>query len=130
MANAMYGKFKEFMIDALLTGNVKCALVDAGAYTLNIDTHDFLDDIPSVIATSGNLAGKSVTLGVFDANDITITGVSGATVEYVVIYIDTGTPATSRLVAILDTATGLTLTPSGGDVILTWDNGANKIFKV
>ena len=30
----------------------------------------------------------------------------------------------------IDTATGLPITPNGGDIIVTWDNGANKIFKL
>ena len=46
------------------------------------------------------------------------------------IYVDTGTEATSPLIAYIDTATGLPITPNGGDIIVTWDNGTNKIFKV
>jgi hypothetical protein len=30
----------------------------------------------------------------------------------------------------IDAATGLPLTPNGGDVTIQWDNGANKIFKL
>ena len=48
----------------------------------------------------------------------------------IIIYKDTGTEATSPLIAMIDTATGLPITPNGGDIIVTWDNGVNKIFKV
>ena len=41
-----------------------------------------------------------------------------------------GTEATSPLIAYIDTATGLPITPNGGDIIVTWDNGTNKIFRV
>jgi hypothetical protein len=47
-----------------------------------------------------------------------------------VIYKDTGTAATSPLIAYIDTATGLPVTPNGGDITVTWDNGSNKIFKL
>jgi hypothetical protein len=80
------------------------------------------------VATSGNLASKSTTGGVFDAADVTITTVSGDQFEYIIIYKDTGTASTSNLIACIDTATGLPCTPNGGDITITWDNGANKIF--
>ena len=46
------------------------------------------------------------------------------------IYRDTGTEATSPLIAYIDTATGLPITPNGGDIIVVWDDGANKIFRL
>ena len=61
---------------------------------------------------------------------MTFTSVSGASIEAIVIYSDTGTESTSPLIAYIDTATGLPITPNGGDIIVTWDNGTNKIFKV
>ena len=38
--------------------------------------------------------------------------------------------AAQRVIAFIDTATGLPVTPNGGDITITWDNGANKIFKL
>ena len=61
---------------------------------------------------------------------MTFTDVTGASIEAIIIYSDTGTEATSPLIAYIDTATGLPITPNGGDIIVTWDNGANKIFKL
>lgn len=61
---------------------------------------------------------------------MTFTSVSGASIEAIIIYKDTGTESTSPLIAFIDTATGLPITPNGGDIIVTWDNGTNKIFKV
>lgn len=135
MANALYGKGREKFLNGginWLNDNIKCALVDKDDYTVSIDTHEFLSDIPSaaIIATSGNFEGKTATLGVADANDITFTAVSGDPYEAIVIYKDTGLDTTSPLIAYIDTATGLPLTPNGGDNIITWDSGPNKIFKL
>jgi hypothetical protein len=133
MASALFAKAKKAFLDGeidLLDNNIKCVLVDSADYTLDLANHDFLDDIAvgARVATSGNLASKSTTGGVFDAADVTITTVSGDQFEYIIIYKDTGTASTSNLIACIDTATGLPCTPNGGDITITWDNGANKIF--
>jgi hypothetical protein len=48
-----------------------------------------------------------------------------------VIYNNTpGTEATKDLIAYIDVATGLPFTPSGGDITVQWDSGANRIFKL
>lgn len=125
MANQIYGKTRQkFLTGGLnwLSGNTKAVLVDTGVYTPNMDTDEFLSDIPvgARVATSGNLVNKTAVLGAADADDITITGVTGATVEALVLYVDTGTEATSSLILMWDTASGLVLTPNGGDVVLQW----------
>jgi len=75
------------------------------------------------------LASKTVTLGVFDAADITFTAVTaGSTVKAVVLYKDTGVNSTSPLIAYIDTITGFPLATNGGDISIVWDSGANKIF--
>jgi hypothetical protein len=141
MTNQMYGKGREAFLNKLIdwgtgssTDNIKALLVDAADYVLgaNIDVHQFHSSVTAagIVATSPNFAGKSVTLGVADANDITFTAVTGDPCEVLIIYQDTGTSATSRLIAYIDTATGLPVTPNGGDITVTWDNGANKIFKL
>lgn len=135
MANALYPKWKEAIMqnssDSSLTGTVKVALVDTGTYTYD-NAHDFYDDVSgSVIGTPVELTNKAYTDGVFDADDVTFTSVSGNTIEALVIFIDTGTAGTSRVVAYLDTGvSGLPLTPNGGNITVIWDNGANKIFKL
>lgn len=135
MANALYDKGREGFLDGSIdwdTDDIRAILIDTGAYTPNLGTHDFLDDVPggARIAVSGALSGKTVTAGVADASDVTFTSVTGATVEAILLYKHTGNDATARLIALIDTATGLPLTPNGGDVTVQWDNGANKIFKL
>lgn len=61
---------------------------------------------------------------------MTLTAVSGSASAYIVIVRDTGADATSPLIALIDTATGLPVTPNGGDITIQWDSGANKIFKL
>ena len=135
MANALYDKAREKFLLAQInwsSDTLAAVLVDTGAYTPNLTTHEFLSDIPigARISTSGALSGKTTALGAADANDTTFTAVTGTTVETIIIYKDTGTAATSSLIAYVDTATGLPITPNGGDIIVTWNNGANKIFKL
>jgi len=127
MANAVYPKFKEALIDAssnvdLNDGTVKVALVDTGTYAYNA-AHDFYDDVSAgVVGTPQTIANTTVTNGLLDGDDVTFSALSGATVEALVIYIDTGVAGTSRLVAYIDTGvTGLPLTPSGTDVTLLWN---------
>jgi hypothetical protein len=139
MASFVYDKARELAAGAGInwtSSNIKAVLVDTGAYTPNSATDQYLSSIASGarIATSGNLANKTATAGACDADDISITGVSGATVEAVVVYIDTGTASTSPLLAFLDNITvnggSPPLTPNGGQVDISWDNGTNKIFRV
>jgi hypothetical protein len=123
MPNAIYPRWKAAIMQASanssLGGNVRLVLVDTGAYTYSA-AHEFLSDIPSGarIATSGNVGGKTYTDGAFDfTTPVTFTGVTGASIEAYVIYIDTGTAGTSRLVAFIDTGvTGFPVTPNGGDI--------------
>jgi len=136
VANALYDKGRQKFLEggiAWLTDAIKVVLVDAADYTVDLATHEFLSDIPSGgrVATSGNLASKTSTAGVADAADITFTGVTGDISEALVIYKDTGSAATSPLIAYIDTATGLAVTPNSGDINVTWDNSAGtKIFKL
>ncbi len=135
MANAVYGKGREKFLNGDIdwaNDDIKAVLVDTAAYAVSIDGDEYLSSIPAGdrIATSGNLASKTSTLGVADAADITFSTVTGDVSEAIVLYKDTGDAATSPLIAYIDTATGLPITPNGGDITITWDSGANKIFKL
>lgn len=135
MANALFDKARQRFLEGQFNWNtdtIKAVLVDTGTYTANLSAHEFLSDIGTGarISTSGAFTGKATTGGAADANDVTFTTVTGASIEAIVLYKDTGTDSTSPLIAFIDTATGLPITPNGGDIIVTWDNGANKIFKL
>ena len=134
MANALYDKGRQAFLEggvAWLTDNIKVILVSSG-YTVNLGTHQFLSDVPgaAIVATSANMAGKTSTSGVANATNQNFPTVTGSTVTAAVIYKDTGNINTSPLIAYIDTATGLPVTPSGGDILIQWDTGTNKIFKL
>lgn len=95
------------------TDTLKLALLTSG-YTANADTHDNFDDVSaSEVSGTGYTAGgqaltnKAVTVdtaddeGVFDADDVTWAN-STITARYAVLYKDTGTPSTSKLIALYD----------------------------
>lgn len=135
MANALYDKARKAFMDggiAILADNIKTVLVDTATYTVDLVNDEFLDDIAvgERVATSANMTAKDSTAGVFDAADIVFTSVTGDPCEAIVIYRDSGSAATSELIAYIDTAGGLPITPNGGDITITWDAGANKIFKL
>jgi hypothetical protein len=135
MANALYDLGREGFLDGTIdwdTDNIKVVLVDAADYTVNLAADNDLADIIAGgrVATSANLTSKTVTAGVADAADVTFSTVTGDVSEALVIYQDTGVESTSRLIAYIDSATGLPVTPNGGDITVTWDSGANKIFKL
>lgn len=131
MANAIYPKYKEAILQSaansnLSSGTVKVALVDTGTYTYSA-AHEFVSSLSGTVGTAQTIGTKTLTNGVFDGDNVTYTAVSGASVEALVIYIDTGVAGTSRLVAYIDTSvTGLPVTPNGGDISITWN--ASGIF--
>jgi len=132
MANTLYDKGRQKFLEgaiAWLTDTIKAALVDTGTYTFS-QTHEFYSDLSGVVGTPQTIGSKSSTSGVADGGDVTYTALTGSSVEAIVLYKDTGVAGTSPLIAYIDTATGLPLTPSGTDVSIVWDNGSNKIFKL
>ena len=136
MANALYDLGREAFLSGDITWDgdaIKTILVDSALYTPNLATDQFLSDVPagSRTAPSSALVSKTVTAGVADAGDVTYSAVPiDDPQEYVVIYQDTTVEGTSRLIALIDTATGLPVTPNGGDIIVQWSSGADKIFKL
>lgn len=136
MANALYGKGRGHFLDGDIDWSavdIEICFMDSADYTLQIDVDEDQVDLTDagIVATSVTfLASKTSTLGVADAADKTLATVSGDPFEYIVIYLDSGTDATSWLIACIDTATGLPCTPNGGDITVQWDAGANRIFKL
>lgn len=134
MANALYDTGRNAFLRGDLSWNshtFKVVLVSS-SYTVNLTSHQYLSSIPSGarVATSSALTTSLPGAGVADASDITFTSVTGSQVTQFVIYRDTGTEATSQLVAYFDTATNLPITPNGGDISITWSNDTNRIFKL
>lgn len=145
MANSFYTSFLNNLLSLPAaptqidfdTDNIDMALVDNGSADGAPDAavDDFWDDQDAGLINSPyRLVNKTIGsagIGVFD-NTVNpapaFTAVSGATVESLVFFKNTGTPSTSALICFFDTATGLPLTPNGGDVNVTFN--ASGIFKV
>ena len=135
MANALYDKGREGFLDGSIdwdTNAIKIVLVDEADDTIDLAVDDNLDDraVASRVATSANLAGKTVTNGVADMDDVVFPNVTGDPFESFDSFKDTGTESTSRLIANVDTATGLPCTPNGADITIVVDAGANRYFKL
>lgn len=115
MANQLYPKGKEGFLGAdidLDSGNIK-AILSETAYN---SAHQFLSDV-TARETSANLTTKTIVNGVFDSDDIVYPTVAvGSAISYVILYQDSGVAGTSRLVAHIDTATGLPVTPDGTNI--------------
>lgn len=131
MANALYPKWKEQLLqftanNNLSAGTVKVALLTS-AYTYS-SANQFYSSLSGVVGTPQTIGSKTFTNGTFSGGNVTFTAVaSGSTVSALAIYIDTGTTTTSPLVAYIDTSvTGLPVTTNGGDITITWN--ASGIF--
>ena len=134
MSNQIYKQGIQGLISGgidLDTDVIKIALVKS--YTPNITTHRWLSDLTGaggvVAATSAAIGSVTVTDGVFDCADLSFIGVAaGAACQQLVFYKDTGVAGTSALIAVIDTATGLPVTPDGGNIAMVFDNTTNKII--
>lgn len=130
MANFLYNKAKESFLKAEIDwegDTIRAALTRE----LPAVTDQFLSEAGTIVSTSGIITTTTATDGTADGDDVTFTAVAaGAAIPYLLVYQDTGSAATSRLIAAIDTATGLPVTPNGGDVDVQWDAGINKIFRL
>jgi hypothetical protein len=134
MATTLYDKGRQRFLEAAinwLTDTIKVVAVDTATYTFS-QAHEFFSEVPagSRVSASVALSGKTTAGGAADANDVTFPAVSGSSIEALIFYKDGGTEATSPLIGFFDTGTGLPITPNSGDIIVQWDNGASKIFKL
>src|SRR4051812_16602597 len=142
MANALFDPGREGFLDGSIdwdTATIKVALVRG--YTFSA-AHRFVSDVTgaggTLVATSAALASKTVTAGVADAADVTFTAVpTGAAIPALVVFQSSAVTGgadvaatAQRVIAYIDTATGLPVTPNGGDITVAWDNAANRIFKL
>lgn len=141
MANASYTAFKNGLMTAqynLTTAVVKVAVVRG--YTFSA-THTFLSDVTGaggiIHATTAALANPTVTGGVFDADDATVTTTANATNHVLIVYqasavtggADVAATA-QRLMFHFDTGTGLPVQPAAGTLTITWPSGTSKIYQI
>lgn len=111
---------------------VKVRLMRVSAYTVS-QAHQFLTSLPAGIVGDVTLGSKTANgagadPGCLDAADATFTAVpSGAAIDCLAIFRDTGTPATSNLMSYID---GFSVVPNGGDITVQWQNSVPWIAKL
>jgi hypothetical protein len=112
--------------------NVRVRLCRTLAYTFS-QAHQFLSSLPAAITTDATLGSKTANgagadPGCLDAADVTFTAVpTGAAIDCLAVFKDTGTPATSPLLFYID---GFSVTPNGGDITIQWQNSLPWIAKL
>jgi len=131
VSNAVYPKAKETALTYLLSlGVLKAVLVDTTAYTYS-SAHQYMSSVPSGarVVTPITLSSVTNSSGVLNAANLSWTGLSGVpAVGAVLLYLDTGSDATSPVLAYIDTASGLPTSANPTRVDVQWDIGANKIL--
>jgi len=135
VANALYPTAKQAFGQGLIVwkasggSTIKGILVDTGTYTYS-SAHQYRSSLSGTVGSAFTLTLIDCdATGAFDAADITDSSVTGVSAEAIVLYKDTGNSATDILIAYIDSATGLPVTPNGGDIVIQWDNGSSKIFR-
>lgn len=126
MANSLYTQARLALFRGdidLEDDTIRAALVTSG-YTPNLMTDEVFDDLgANVLDTPVELENKAVSAdgadAIFDADDIEYDPID-ETATYIVLYQDTGDPATSRLILLIDTASGLPVSPGLDSVPIAW----------
>lgn len=136
MANRFYNSFRNNLLrpsaaaatDVIdfTSGIIKAALVDEGVYTYSAAHAYYSSVVAGIIGTPQTLNNKTVgavAAGVFDADNITFTAVVGPTIEAILLFQENGGANTTwPLIGLIDqVASGLPVTPNGGDVNITWN---------
>jgi hypothetical protein len=142
VASSLFSPGREGFLDGTIdydTAVIKVALVRGYTYDAS---HKWVSDVTgaggTLVATSAALSSKTVTDGVADAADIVFNSVpSGAAIPAMIVFQSSAVTGgadvaatAQRLVAYIDTATGLPVTPNGQNINVTWDNGSNRIWKL
>ena len=120
--NGMLGNPTHSVVD-LDTDNIDASLLDqtdSGTITASFVDYDEVDGA-TVVATT-NVTVSSITGGVVTLSGaITFSTVTGDAADYLTVWKNSGSPATSPLIITWDSAsTGLPVTPNGGDITATW----------
>lgn len=136
MANALHDPGREGFLDGTIdwdSDTIEYLLVRG--YTFSA-AHKFETDITGggggTIVARVTGAGQTKTNGVADSTTDPVWSLvaAGAAIAHIIVLSNKGSAATNRLIAAIDTATGLPVTPNGGNITYVIDSGANKLFKL
>lgn len=132
MANNLFAlgrqKFLEGGIN-WLQDTIKLALIDTDKVTVDVNKDEMYSSYSSAtIGVPQEIKNKSSFYGVARGDSVVFPTINGSKIGALVIYKDTGTENRSPLIAYIDTAQGLPITPNGGDITINWDAGPYGIF--
>lgn len=112
----------EFSYGSSVTGSYT-----SGGYLVNLYTPTTTDviDLSGAIVSEDAITVTSVAYGKVTASNLTLSTVSGATCQAIMLY-DINN---ERMIVHLDTASGLPVIPNGGDIIVSFD-GSLGVFSL
>jgi len=134
MASAMYNNARQAFMDGLIdlnTNTIKVRAVADEDYTYTA-THTAMSSVTKyALSTDYTLTSPTIVDGVFDAADaspaFTALAVDGTKdIDGLVIFKFVTDDAGSTPILYIDLGTAVR--PNGGNINITWDSGANKIF--
>lgn len=156
MANVLYTHAKDLFLTGQINmtepNTIKAALVNNDYYKFNV-SHKFLSDVlcdsnghhygDGAYTTDAAIQNRSVYLentavvdGAFVADNVTFTDLASLyntniICSSIIIYKNFyNRPEISPLIAYIDIAKGLPITPSGLDITIFWNDDESKIFKL
>lgn len=142
MANALFTPAREGILDGtvdLVNGVIKVALVRGYTYSA---AHKYVSEVTgaggTLAATSSALTTKTETDGAFNADGVTFSSVAAnASAHGLLLFqasASTGgadvASSAQRLIGWYDVGTNLTISPNGGDIVVAWDTGTSRIFRL
>lgn len=113
----------------LLTSTIKAMLVSA-AYSPQ-PAHVFVSDVSGIIVRSAEVTGKSVVKGIFACEIPELEALlSGSAAVGLILYVDTGNDATSRLVYYSSDGVGFPFLPQGINYFIGYDQANGGFLQV
>lgn len=127
MSNTVYPEAKESLLSGdidLLVSTISIQMYDDDAIYDAADV--FVSDVTGTqVGPAVDITGKAVTNGQFTGSVGTFTPPGGATVIALIVHVNTGSDATSRVLAWLDTkadTTPISIPTTGGSIVLHWND--------
>ena len=137
MANFVYKKAKESLLNGefnLSSNSLKVLLIDKSLYTPNENSDRYISDIPAgaIKKRSNNMTNVVNSLGVLDADDISMSDYNGQYFDAIVLYQSGSSDSNSKLIFFIDTSSGLPFTGSNSNtpVTIIWSDSNNKILSI
>jgi hypothetical protein len=109
------------------TDDIEASLLDqTDSGTITAANVDYDEVDAATVVSNVDLGTITVSAGAATAAAVTFTAVTGDAADYLTLWKNSGSAATSPLIITWDSATtGLPVTPNGEDIIATW--GSNTL---